>query len=160
MIKATGLVKRYGSKEAVRNLDLSVERGTLYGFLGPNGAGKTTTIKMLTGLLRPTFGEVELAGVDVIKRPLEAKRHLAFVPDEPALFDKLTGREFLKFVADVYGVEPEKVSWRSEELLEMFGLTEAADELTGGYSHASRSAEMLTGCSASKASGGVRCSGW
>ena len=135
MIKAAGLVKRYGSKEAVRNLDLSVERGTLYGFLGPNGAGKTTTIKMLTGLLRPTSGEVELAGVDVIKRPLEAKRHLAFVPDEPALFDKLTGREFLKFVADVYGVEPEKVSRRSEELLEMFGLTEAADEITGGYSH-------------------------
>ncbi len=135
MIGAGGLVKTYGRKEAVRGVDLEVERGTLYGFLGPNGAGKTTTIKMLTGLLRPTSGTVEVAGVDMIKDPLQAKRRIALVPDQPALFEKLTAREFLRFVGDVYGVEPQKTQRRTGELLEMFDLSGAADEMLGGYSH-------------------------
>ena len=135
MISARGLVKTYGRKEAVRGVDLEVERGTLYGFLGPNGAGKTTTIKMLTGLLRPTSGTVEVAGVDMTKDPLEAKRRIALVPDQPALFEKLTAREFLRFVGDVYGVEPQKTRRRTGELLEMFDLSGAADEMLGGYSH-------------------------
>ena len=134
-IRAGGLRKTYGRKEAVRGVDLEVERGTLYGFLGPNGAGKTTTIKMLAGLLRPTAGTVEVAGVDVLKDPTGAKRRLALVPDQPALFEKLTAREFLRFVGDVYGVEPGKAARRSGELLEMFDLSGAADEMLGGYSH-------------------------
>ena len=142
-IRAADLVKRYGKKEAVRGVDLEVERGTLYGFLGPNGAGKTTTIRMLTGLVRPNAGEVEVAGVDVAKNPLEAKRKIALVPDQPALFDKLTAREFLRFVGDVYGVEPGKAERRSGELLEMFGLVEAADEIAGGYSHGMRQKTAL-----------------
>ena len=143
MIRATNLVKRYGDKEAVRGVELAVERGTLYGFLGPNGAGKTTTIRMLTGLVRPTAGEVEVAGVDVVRNPLEAKRKMALVPDQPALFDKLTAREFLRFVGDVYGVETGEAKRRSGELLEMFGLAEAADEITGGYSHGMRQKTAL-----------------
>lgn len=135
MIRARNLRKVYGRKEAVRGVDLDVPSGTLYGFLGPNGAGKTTTIKMLAGLLRPTSGSAEVAGVDVARDPLEAKRRIALVPDQPALFEKLTAREFLRFVAGVYGVEPGEAQRRSVELLEMFDLSGAADEMLGGYSH-------------------------
>lgn len=119
-------------------MDLEVEKGTLYGFLGPNGAGKTTTIKMLTGLMRPTSGTVEVAGVDVVKDPLAAKRKMGLVPDQPRLFDKLTAREFMRFVADVHGVPEDEGKRRSEDLLEMFDLGGAADELVGGYSHGMR----------------------
>ncbi len=135
MIRAVGLKKRFGSKEAVRGVSLDVPRGTLYGFLGPNGAGKTTTIKMLTGLVRPDAGTAEVAGVDVVRQPVEAKRRIALVPDEPVLFDKLTGREFLRFVGRVYGVPEADVRRRSEELLEMFDLVGAGNDLIGGYSH-------------------------
>lgn len=134
-IKAEGLYKSYGSKEAVRGVDLSVESGTLYGFLGPNGAGKSTTIKMLVGLLRPTGGTVEVAGIDVAREPLEAKRRLALVPDKPNLPPKLSGKEFLQFAGEVYHVPGEEIRRRGEELFGMFGLSEAADELIGGYSH-------------------------
>ncbi len=135
VVRASGLIKWYGSKPAVQGVNLEVKRGTLYGFLGPNGAGKTTTIKMLTGLIRPDAGSVEVAGVDVVRNPLEAKRRIAFVPDQPVLFEKLTAREFLAFVADAYGVPPQVARTRAEELLEMFNLTGAAQELVGGYSH-------------------------
>ncbi len=135
VVRASGLIKWYGSKPAVQGVNLEVKRGTLYGFLGPNGAGKTTTIKMLTGLIRPDAGSVEVAGVDVVRNPLEAKRRIAFVPDQPVLFEKLTAREFLAFVADVYGVPPQVARTRAEELLGMFNLTGAAQELVGGYSH-------------------------
>ena len=134
-VRAVGLRKTYGKKEAVRGVDLEVERGTLYGFLGPNGAGKTTTIRMLTGLIRPSAGEARVAGLDVTKDPVAVKRKIALVPDEPTLFEKLSAREFLRFVGDVYGVEPGKARRRSEELLEMFELSGAADEMLGGYSH-------------------------
>lgn len=144
MVRAGGLRKSYGSKEAVRGLDLAVPAGTLYGFLGPNGAGKTTTIKMLTGLLRPTSGVVEVAGHDMLKAPTEAKRRMALVPDQPRLFDKLSAREFLSFTAEIYGLEPEKARRRAGELLEMFELTEAADELVDGYSHGMRQKTALS----------------
>ena len=132
------LAKKYGSKEAVRGVGLEVRRGALYGFLGPNGAGKTTTIKMLTGMVRPSSGSAEVAGVDVVRDPLAAKARLSLVPDEPRLFDKLTARETLRFVGDVYRMPVREVRVRSEELLEMFGLSGAADELVGGYSHGMR----------------------
>ena len=137
-VKAENLTKSYGSKEAVRGVDLEVERGTLYGFLGPNGAGKTTCIRMLTGLIRPSDGTVEVAGLDVTKRPLEVKRRIGLVPDEPQLFDKLTAREFLSFVGDVYRMPGEKSRERGDELLEMFDLTESAGSLMDGYSHGMR----------------------
>lgn len=134
-VRAEDLTKSYGNKEAVRGLSLEVRRGTFYGFLGPNGAGKTTSIKMLTGLIRPGGGRALVAGVDVAKNPLEVKRRIGLVPDEPRLFEKLTAREFLRFVGDVYGVPPDAAGRRSEELLEMFDLSDAGDEMLGGYSH-------------------------
>lgn len=134
-VKAENLTKSYGSKEAVRGVDLEVERGTLYGFLGPNGAGKTTCIRMLTGLIRPSGGTVEVAGMNVTQHPLEVKRRIGLVPDEPQLFDKLTAREFLSFVGDVYRMPREEARRRADELLEMFDLSEAAGSLMDGYSH-------------------------
>jgi ABC-2 type transport system ATP-binding protein len=144
MIRARGLAKWYGGKEAVKGVDLDVGSGTLYGFLGPNGAGKTTTIKMLTGLIRPSSGAVEVAGVDVVADPLEAKRRIGLSPDEPALFDKLSAREFLRFIGDVYRVPREQARRRGEELLAMFGLEDNADELLGGYSHGMRQKVALS----------------
>ncbi|WP_047864776.1 ABC transporter ATP-binding protein [Rubrobacter aplysinae] len=133
--RAEGLVKSFGSKEVVRGVDLEVARGSLYGFLGPNGAGKTTTIRMLAGLVRPSGGRAEVAGIDVVRDPLEAKRRIGLVPDEPRLFEKLTAREFMRFVGQVFRMEAKEIERRSGDLLQMFGLAESADELLGGYSH-------------------------
>lgn len=135
VVRAEGLVKSFGAREVVQGVSLAVPRGTLYGFLGPNGAGKTTTIKMLAGLVRPSGGRAEVVGVDVARDPLEAKRRIGLVPAEPRLFEKLTAREFMRFVGQVFRIEPTEIERRSEELLDMFGLTEAADELLGGYSY-------------------------
>src|SRR2546421_9716554 len=104
MIELIGLTKRFGDLTAVDNLSLSVQSGEIFAFLGPNGAGKTTTVKMLTGLLRPTSGSARIEGFDIVKDTLEAKRRLGLVPDEPFVYPKLTGAEFLRFVADMYGV--------------------------------------------------------
>src|SRR5690625_3428587 len=98
-IKLFNLVKSYGKQNAVHGLDLQVEKGELFGFLGPNGAGKTTTIKMMTGLLEPTNGNVELNGINIWEQPLEAKKQIAYVPDHPNLYPKLTGMDYLEFVA-------------------------------------------------------------
>jgi ABC-2 type transport system ATP-binding protein len=103
MIELIDVTRNYGEKTAVDGLSLAIPQGELFAFLGPNGAGKTTTIKMLVGLLRPTAGEVRVAGVDVVAHPREANRRMAYVPDEPHLYDKLTGREFLEFIAEAYG---------------------------------------------------------
>jgi len=140
---ARGLTKSYGAKQAVRGIDLEVPPGMLYGFLGPNGAGKTTTIKMLTGLLRPSSGEVQIAGCDMLKEPSKAKACMALVPDQPRFFEKLSAREFLSFTADVYGVEPQKAKRRADELFEMFDLSGSADELVDGYSHGMRQKTAL-----------------
>lgn len=140
---ARDLTKSYGAKQAVRGIDLEVPPGMLYGFLGPNGAGKTTTIKMLTGLLRPSSGEVRIAGCDMLKEPSKAKARMALVPDQPRLFEKLSAREFLSFTADVYGVEPQKARRRADELFEMFDLSGSADELVDGYSHGMRQKTAL-----------------
>src|SRR5208282_260211 len=104
MIEIAGLTKRFGDLAAVNDLSLRIEPGEIFGLLGPNGAGKTTTVKILTGLLRPTAGSVRVAGIDVVKSPLEAKRRMGLVPDEPFVYPKLTGMEFLRFVGDLYGV--------------------------------------------------------
>jgi ABC-2 type transport system ATP-binding protein len=103
MIEISSLCKRYGSFTAVRSLDLVVPAGELFGFLGPNGAGKTTTMRMIAGILQPTSGSVRIAGHDLRVDPLAAKKALGFIPDRPFIYEKLTGIEFLRFSAGLYG---------------------------------------------------------
>ncbi|MFO7171817.1 MAG: ABC transporter ATP-binding protein [Bacillota bacterium] len=133
-IRLIDLRRRYGDFEAVRGLNLEVPPGEVFAFLGPNGAGKTTTLKMMVGLLPPTAGRVEIAGHDVWKEPRAAKRVIGYVPDTPILHELLTGREFLWFMADLYGLPRAEARARTEELLAEFGLTEAGDRLIREYS--------------------------
>ncbi|GAP08352.1 MAG TPA: ABC transporter ATP-binding protein [Anaerolinea thermolimosa] len=135
LIETEHLIKRYGEKTAVDDVSFSVSGGEIFGFLGPNGAGKTTTIKILVGLLQPTSGVVKVAGYDVLRQPLQAKAACGYVPDEPNLYPKLTPRELLRFVGDLYGLESSLVTRRSEELLRLFGLSEAANDTIDSYSH-------------------------
>jgi ABC-2 type transport system ATP-binding protein len=138
MIKLTNLVKRYGSFTAVNAINLEVPRGQLFGFLGPNGAGKTTTLRMIAGILRPTSGIVEIGGVDLIANPIAAKSKLGFIPDRPFIYEKLTGAEFLRFVAGLYNQEGAQIEHRARELLALFDLEEWRDELVESYSHGMR----------------------
>jgi len=135
LIEMHHLVKRYGDKTAVDDVSLRVHGGEIFGFLGPNGAGKTTTIKILVGLLQPTAGLVKVAGHDVQGEPLAAKAACGYVPDEPNLYPKLTGRELLRFVGDLYGLKRAQVERRIDELLRLFDLTAAADDPIDSYSH-------------------------
>jgi ABC-2 type transport system ATP-binding protein len=139
------LTKRYGKFTAVDGIDLVVPSGELFGFLGPNGAGKTTTFRMIAGILRPTSGTVEIGGVDIMHRPLEAKKRLGFIPDRPFVYDKLTGGEFLRFAAALYGQQGPAVEKRIDELLELFELTRWKDELTESYSHGMRQKLIISG---------------
>ena len=138
MIQLDNLTKRYGKFTAVNGISLTIPAGTLYGLLGPNGAGKTTTMRMIAGILRPTEGTVKVAGFDVASQPMEAKQRLGFIPDRPFVYDKLTGAEFLRFVAGLYGQSGPDLDRRSDELLELFELTPWKHELTESYSHGMR----------------------
>src|SRR5687768_17878665 len=138
MIELRSLTKRYGSFTAVNSVDLDVPRGELFGFLGPNGAGKTTTLRMIAGILRPSSGTVRIAGVDLANQPTAAKQKLGFIPDRPFIYEKLTGIEFLRFVAGLYGQEGPAIDRRSQELLALFDLEEWRDELVESYSHGMR----------------------
>ena len=138
MIRLTALSKRYGSFTAVDNIDLNVPRGQLFGFLGPNGAGKTTTLRMIAGILRPTAGRIEIAGIDIVRDPRAAKAKLGFIPDRPFIYEKLTGAEFLRFVAGLYDQSGTQVEHRARELLALFDLEEWRDELVESYSHGMR----------------------
>ena len=138
MIKLIQLTKKYGDFTAVAGIDLEVPRGELFGFLGPNGAGKTTTLRMIAGILRPTGGRVEIGGVDIATNPVVAKMKLGFIPDRPFIYEKLTGGEFLKFVAGLYDQKGPSVEHRSRELLALFDLEEWRDELVESYSHGMR----------------------
>ncbi|HEY5157950.1 MAG TPA: ABC transporter ATP-binding protein [Anaerolineales bacterium] len=135
LIVTQALVKRYGDKVAVNNVSLEVQAGEVFGFLGPNGAGKTTTIKMIVGLLQPTSGTVRVAGFDVQTQPMQAKASSGYVPDTPNLYAKLTGRELLRFVGDLYDLDRQHMAQRTEELLRMLDLGEAADNTIDSYSH-------------------------
>jgi ABC-2 type transport system ATP-binding protein len=135
MIELINLTKRYGTTLAVDNLNVHVPAGEIFGFLGPNGAGKTTTIRMMMGLLQPTTGKVILGGYDLARHGLEAKQMCGFVPDRPHMYEKLTGREFLDFVAGLYQVPAAVAAERRDQLLEMFDLTQWATELVESYSH-------------------------
>ena len=138
MIRLEGLTKRYGTFTAVNGIDLHVPRGELFGFLGPNGAGKTTTLRMIAGILRPTAGRILLGGVDLIAEPMRAKAILGFIPDRPFVYEKLTGGEFLRFVAGLYDQHGPHVEHRARELLALFDLEEWRDELVESYSHGMR----------------------
>jgi ABC-2 type transport system ATP-binding protein len=135
LIETQALIKRYGDKLAVNNVSFEVQAGEVFGFLGPNGAGKTTTIKMIVGLLQPTSGTVRVAGYDVQTQPLLAKASSGYVPDTPNLYAKLTGRELLRFVGDLYSLDRQRMAQRTEELLRVLDLNEAADNTIDSYSH-------------------------
>jgi ABC-2 type transport system ATP-binding protein len=138
VISVRGLKKNYGSLTAVDGLDLEIAPGEFFAFLGPNAAGKTTTIKMLTGLLRPTAGEVRIGGFDMLREPGKAKELLAYVPDFPFVYDKLTALEFMQFVGDVFRLERPVMTQRTDELFEKFHLEEYRHELTENLSHGTR----------------------
>ena len=135
MISIQGVTKNYGRKVAVDNLSLEIAPGEFFAVLGHNGAGKTTTIKMIAGLLRPTSGQIIVGGVDVQKDPIAAKKACAYVPDQPFLYDKLSGIEFMNFIADLYGVDGEGRAKEIDRLVELFGMKEFVRELTEAYSH-------------------------
>lgn len=135
MIELENVTRMYGRKTAVKDLSLSVPAGELFAFLGPNGAGKTTTIKMLTGLLQPSHGAVRIAGHDVVQSPREAARCIGLVPDEPHLYDKLSGREFLQFVADLFAMPSADAAEEIGRQIELFDLASFIDHLTESYSH-------------------------
>ena len=137
-IETRALAKKYGDRFALEGLDLSVAEGEFFCFLGPNGAGKTTTIKILTGLVRPTSGSARVGGFDVAREPLLAKALMGYVPDHPHLYDKLTGREMLRFVAGLYRLPAPLFATLSAELLDIFELSHKADQLIESYSHGMR----------------------
>ena len=144
-IRCTDLRKTYQKFEAVKQLNLTVKKGELFGFLGPNGAGKTTSIKMMTGLLEPTSGNVEIAGIDVWRSPVDAKAKLAYVPDEPNLYPKLTAWEYLRFIGSVFRMPEEHFQKRAEELLSLFDIAKRADELIESFSHGMKQKVALCG---------------
>ncbi|MBI5629977.1 MAG: ABC transporter ATP-binding protein [Elusimicrobia bacterium] len=145
MIEISGLVKRFETLAAVKGLSLKVEPGEIFGFLGPNGAGKTTTVKLITGLLKPTEGRILVGGFDVAAQTLEAKKIMGLVPDEPFVYPKLTGAEYLRFIGELYGVGLETQRKRVPELLEMFELSGWGGELVESYSHGMRQKLVLAG---------------
>jgi ABC-2 type transport system ATP-binding protein len=135
MIRLAQLTKRYGTFVAVDQISLQVPRGQLFGLLGPNGAGKTTTFRMIAGILRPTAGRIWLGEDDLLAHPMAAKARLGFIPDRPFVYEKLTGGEFLRFVAGLYGQDGGAVERRIDQLLDVFELTSWKDELIESYSH-------------------------
>lgn len=133
-----GVSKRYGDKVALRDLSLSIPPGELFAFLGPNGAGKTTTIKLITGLLKPSAGRVRVCGNDMAGDRADARRPISLVPDQPYLYDKLTGRDFLRFLRDIHGLAGPEVAEREADLIRRFEMTEFVDDLIETYSHGMR----------------------
>lgn len=135
MIRIQNLTKKFSSVVAVDHLTLDIHKGEIFGFLGPNGAGKTTTIRMLAGLIKPTFGDVYIDGWNVYENPQQAKRLCGFIPDRPFIYGKLTGREFLRFIGKLYSVDPADTEKRIEQLFELFNIKNYGDELVESYSH-------------------------
>ena len=135
MIEFQKVTRSYGTKVAVDGLQLTVQPGELFALLGPNGAGKTTTIKMLVGLLRPDAGEVRVCGHNLVRTPRLATRCIGYVPDQPFLYDKLTGREFLEFVAEIRGLDRDTIEERIAEQTENFHLEAFINDLAETYSH-------------------------
>src|SRR5580704_16940831 len=145
MIVCDNLCRRFGDFTAVDDISLRVSEGEMFGFLGPNGAGKTTTIKMLTGLLNPTSGSAFVGGYNIVEQPLDAKRAYGYIPDNPYLYEKLTGKEFLNFMADLYSVTTSDRNSRVDDLLCLFALDTKGDSLIQGYSRGMRQKIALAG---------------
>jgi ABC-2 type transport system ATP-binding protein len=144
-LSVRALTKKFGAKTAVDALDLDIRAGELYALLGPNGAGKTTTLRMVTGLLKPDSGSIHVFDVDALADPIAAKRLLAWLPDEPALYDKLTAWEYLEFIAGLWGVGAQEAAPRAEELLKFLGLWDNRDERTEGFSRGMKQKTALAG---------------
>jgi ABC-2 type transport system ATP-binding protein len=144
MLELRSVRKEYGQFEAVKGIDLEVRRGEIFGFLGPNGAGKTTTIRMVAGVLRPSGGQVLVGGDDLARNPEQAKARIGYIPDRPYLYEKLSGGEFLRFVAGLWGREGDAVERRIDRLLELFQLTPWKNELIESYSHGMRQKILIS----------------
>jgi ABC-2 type transport system ATP-binding protein len=138
MIELVGVSKRYGTKLAVDRLDLTIRDGELFALLGPNGAGKTTSIKMMCGLLFPSEGQVRIGGHDMVTDGDAGRRLIAYVPDQPYLYEKLSGREFLLFIADMYGIPRDEATEEIARVIQLFDLSTFIDDLTERYSHGMR----------------------
>lgn len=147
MVEIKGLSKSYnrGKVKAVDNLDLEVRKGEIFGFLGPNGAGKTTTLKMMVGMLNPDSGYVRINGTDIAEQPIEVKSIIGYVPDNTNIYERLTGLEYLNFMADVYRVQEEERITRIRDFLDMFELADAVRDSIKSYSHGMRQKLMLIG---------------
>ena len=143
-LRLRGLRKSFG-RPAVDGIDLEVRRGELYALLGPNGAGKTTTLRMVSGLLAPDAGQVEVLGVDLARDPASAKRGMAYLPDDPMLYGKLKPTEYLEFVAGLWGLRPDEAEPRALRLLDWLELTPHAHELTEGFSRGMKQKLALAG---------------
>ncbi|MBP9837803.1 MAG: ABC transporter ATP-binding protein [Proteobacteria bacterium] len=146
MIEIRNLTKRYGSFLAVNDISLTVEKGEIFAFLGANGAGKTTTLRMLTGVLKPTSGQIKIANIDMATNPEEAKAVLGFIPDRPYLYNKLTAREYLYFICELHGLVSKQVDTKIDELLKRYALSQWQDSLIESFSHGMK--QRLAMCSA------------
>jgi len=146
MIELENVTKNFGDVTAVRDLNLSVSKGELFGFIGPNGAGKTTTIKMIVGLLRPTSGRVTVDGIDIRTEPERAKSRIGYIPDSPFIYSSLTGREFLWFIGHLYRMKASEIKDKIEDLFEYMEIGEWADSRAEEYSHGMR--QKIVICSA------------
>ena len=144
-LKLTGLTKMFDAKRAVDSLDLTVRAGELYALLGPNGAGKTTTLRMVAGLLKPDAGGIKVYDIDARKDPIGAKRIIAWLPDEPMLYDKLSPLEYLEFIAGLWGVDPAVANERAESLLKMLELWDQRDQRCEGFSRGMKQKAALAG---------------
>ncbi len=138
MIRLENLIKDFARVRAVDNLNLHVRKGEIFGFLGPNGAGKSTTIRLITGLLKPTYGRVLIDGIDIALNPRRAKWMMGYVPDQPYLYERLSGREFIEFHAKLYNVPLMALNGKLEELTNLFGMHSLLDERIESYSHGAR----------------------
>jgi len=145
MLHIQNVVKSYQDLKAVQGVDLTVPKGELFGFLGPNGAGKTTTIKMIVGLLKPSSGTISIGGFDIGTQPTEAKSILGYIPDRPFIYEKLTGREYLAFIADLYSMDADVTAERTQRYLDFFDLSDAGDKLVEGYSHGMKQKLIISG---------------
>lgn len=145
MLEIKNLTKKFGDKVAVDNIDLSVKSGEIYGFLGPNGAGKTTTIKMIVGMLMPDGGSISVDGIDAINDDVEAKRQIAYVPDSPEIYDIMTGRQYLNFIADVFELSDEERNRQIDRYAEVFEMKDNLDVMIAGYSHGMKQKIVIMG---------------
>lgn len=147
MIEINGVSKTYakGSVKAVDDISVEIRNGEIFGFLGPNGAGKTTTLKMITGILKPDSGSIKINGIDIVNEPVEAKKQIGFVPDNPEIFNRLTGMEYLNFIADMYDVLDKERYDRINEIAGEFKIKDALPSSVNSYSHGMRQKLVLIG---------------